>query len=188
MKATDPGSVRAAKKAIRAEVAAALQLMSQDARARATGRAFAQLDQTDAWRGAKRVMLYAPMPIEPVLDCLWVQRANREFCYPRIVGRELEARMVTAVTQLRPAAFGLREPDLEQTTVVDPATLDLVVVPGLAFTRDGGRLGRGRGYYDRFLAALPAEVSTVALAFACQMRDTLPMEPHDYRVQMVFTG
>lgn len=137
-------------------------------------------------------MVYAPMAIEPDLDRLWSPGADgsdqRELCYPRIAGRDLEVRAVTSRSQLRPAAFGLLEPDSNRTTIVDPATIDLVIVPGLAFTRDGDRLGRGGGYYDRFLAGLPPLVATVALAFACQMRDHLPMEAHDRRVQSVFVG
>jgi 5-formyltetrahydrofolate cyclo-ligase len=109
-------------------------------------------------------------------------------CYPRILGRELEVRIVRDLRQLKPAAFGLRAPDPEETELLGADKLDLVVVPGLAFTRQGDRLGRGAGYYDRFLTALPPRVATIALAFACQMREQLPVEPHDRRVGAVFVG
>lgn len=188
MNARDSESIRAAKKVIRGEVGAALRLLTPDERDRGTDRAFARLEQTEAWCGARRVMLYAPLSIEPSLDRLWARLGDREVGYPRIADRQLEVRTVSALTQLRPAAFGLREPDPGQTRLMDPAMLDLVVVPGLAFTRGGDRLGRGAGYYDRFLATLPPKVATAALAFACQLRDTLPIEAHDQRVQMVFVG
>lgn len=192
MSPPEPESARAAKNAIRAEVGAVLRLMSADERAESTERAWARLEQTEIWRKAGRVMVYSPMAIEPDLDRLWSSGAEglglRELCYPRVVGRDLEVRTVTARSQLRPAAFGLLEPDPDRTTLVDAATIDLVIVPGLAFTRDGDRLGRGGGYYDRFLAGLPSSVVTVALAFACQMRDHLPMEAHDQRVHSLFAG
>jgi 5-formyltetrahydrofolate cyclo-ligase len=189
--APDPALICAAKKAIRADVTTALQAMSPEERVEATKRLLAQLEQTGAWQRAQRIMLYAPFPIEPDLKQWWAgdggRLAGRVVCYPRIAGRELEVRSVTALGQLQPAAFGLREPDPGQTALVDPATLDLVLVPGLAFTRGGDRLGRGAGFYDRFLAALPPRVVTAALAFACQLREVLPIEAHDQAVQIVLT-
>ena len=192
MSAADPASPRAAKKAIRAEVNAALALMTQAERDRATDLAFAQLEQSLAWRQAELVMIYAPMIVEPNIDRWWSDEARqlggRTMCYPRIVGRDLEARIVRDPAHLRPAAFGLREPDPEETERIEASQLDLVMVPGLAYTARGDRLGRGAGYYDRFLAALPPRVETIALAFACQMRDQLPIEPHDQRVGAVLVG
>ena len=62
---------------------------------------------------------------------------------------------------------------------IDPAAIDIVIVPGLAFTRDGRRLGQGGGFYDRFLAQLPADCTTIGVGFAEQLLDDLPVEPHD---------
>jgi 5-formyltetrahydrofolate cyclo-ligase len=190
--ADETAALRAAKRAIRAEVNAALKRLSQSERDSATDRAFAQVEQTATWRDARFVMIYAPLIVEPSTDRWWASGAarlgGRTICYPRIVGRALEVRIVRALTQLRPAAFDLREPDPDQTEIIDVNSLDLVVVPGLAFTTRGDRLGRGAGYYDRFLASLPRRVSTLALAFTCQMRDHLPAEPHDQRVGAVFIG
>ncbi len=180
------------KKAIRAEVNAALKLLTAAERDRATDCALAQLEPSAAWREARCVMIYAPMIVEPSLDRWWLGLAQppggKIICYPRIVDRNLEVRVVRSLDQLKPAAFGLREPDPERTERIDPDQLDLVIVPGLAFTAQGDRLGRGAGYYDRFLATLAPRVGTVALAFACQMRERLPIEPHDWRVGAVLVG
>lgn len=70
---------------------------------------------------------------------------------------------------------------------VDPATLDAVIVPGLAFTPDGRRLGQGGGHYDRLLARLAPGVVTIGVCFGEQLRDDLPTEPHDQRVDHVIT-
>ena len=79
-------------------------------------------------------------------------------------------------------------PDLRvQPGDVDPATLDIVVVPGLAFTADGRRLGQGGGHYDRFLPRLRPGCVTVGAAFAEQLVDDLPTEPHDIRLTHVAT-
>ena len=80
--------------------------------------------------------------------------------------------------------FGFEQPASHAPTI-DPSLVDVVLVPGLAFGRDGRRLGRGAGYYDRFLAGLEAE--TVALTTSSRIRDDLPLEPHDVRVGWIAT-
>ncbi len=64
----------------------------------------------------------------------------------------------------------------------------LVVVPGLAFTPGGHRLGYGGGYYDRFLASLPPSAVTVGVCFHEQLVDDLPLDPHDRPVDLVVTA
>lgn len=80
--------------------------------------------------------------------------------------------------------FGFEQPAAD-TPIIDPHLVDVVLVPGLAFGHDGRRLGRGAGYYDRFLAGLEAE--TVALTTSNRIRIDLPLEPHDVRVGWVAT-
>lgn len=70
---------------------------------------------------------------------------------------------------------------------LDPTVLDVVVVPGLGFTRDGHRLGQGGGHYDRFLPRLRADCLTIGVAFAEQVVDELPVEDHDVTVDVVVT-
>lgn len=77
-------------------------------------------------------------------------------------------------------SFSIEEP---QGPVVEP---DLLLVPLLAFTREGGRLGYGAGHYDRYLAAHPG-VRTVGVAFAAQELQELPLEPHDQRLDAIVT-
>ena len=70
---------------------------------------------------------------------------------------------------------------------VDPAELDVVVVPGLAFTSDGRRLGQGGGHYDRFLVRLRPDCVTIGACFVEQLVDDVPTEPHDTTVHHVAT-
>lgn len=83
-------------------------------------------------------------------------------------------------------SFGIREPD---PTRVHPAPLPAdatVLVPGVAFTRDGRRLGQGQGFYDRVLAEHRGH--TIGIAFRCQVLDDLPTEAHDQRVARVISA
>ncbi len=68
---------------------------------------------------------------------------------------------------------------------MEARTLDLIILPGLAFTRCGKRLGYGGGYYDRYLLRAP-QAELIALAFAEQLCDDLPTDSHDRRVAHVF--
>jgi 5-formyltetrahydrofolate cyclo-ligase len=70
----------------------------------------------------------------------------------------------------------------------DPQTPDLVVVPGVAFTADGQRLGQGGGWYDRFLLGIGDLTQTVGACFSEQIRGELPSEDHDVSVHHVISG
>ncbi len=82
--------------------------------------------------------------------------------------------------------YGLRQPRPPLVRIA-PESLELVLVPGLAFSREGHRLGRGGGYYDRFLAALPSGVRRIGVGFGIQMLDDLPVEAHDAGMDEVIT-
>ena len=69
----------------------------------------------------------------------------------------------------------------------DPGSIDVVIVPGTAFTAAGDRLGQGGGWYDRFLATVRPDCLKVGVAFAPQLVGSLPVEPHDLRVDVVVT-
>ncbi len=81
--------------------------------------------------------------------------------------------------------WSLRQP--LQGNPVPISMIDLVVVPGLGFDCTGNRLGRGRGFYDRFLAHAEFSGSTCAVAFEEQVVETIPAHPHDIRVDMLIT-
>jgi len=84
-------------------------------------------------------------------------------------------------------AWGLLEPPADHAVWVEEVEeIDLVVVPGLAFDRQGGRLGFGGGYYDRFLGSTSA--FRVGLVYDCLLLDEVPMEAHDARIDVVISG
>lgn len=116
----------------------------------------------DAWRGGKRVVC------------------------PRIgIGGRLESRQIRSPEDLVAGPRGLRQPDPETTVLVPPGEIDLVVVPGIGFDRQGRRLGFGGGYYDRFLSSTRA--SRLGLAFSLQIVDRIPQGPGDEPVHWIVT-
>lgn len=88
---------------------------------------------------------------------------------------------------LRPGYCGIPEPDPEKLTPVAPQDIDAVLLPGSVFDRQGGRLGYGGGFYDRFLADQAPTAQRIGLAFELQVVDRLPLLPHDQPLHCLAT-
>ncbi len=110
---------------------------------------------------------------------------KRVLC-PRVVRRPrgLESYAIRSLDDLAPGTRGLWEPDPARAERTDEAP-DLIVVPGLAFDQNGGRIGYGAGFYDRLLAVTPGV--RAALAYSLQLIEEIPVEPHDALVHWVVT-
>lgn len=92
---------------------------------------------------------------------------------------------ISSLDELKSARFGLMEPEYDTERIVAPEYLDLMMVPGVAFDRQGNRLGFGGGYYDRYLAHCDA--TSVGLAYGFQIVDDIPTEGHDVRMDGLVT-
>jgi len=104
---------------------------------------------------------------------------------------QLELFLLEDMSELVEGAYKILEPkaDLRELPAkrVRPDELDLVMVPGTAFDPRGGRMGQGKGYYDRLLSNARADAPLVALAFECQIFDEIPVAPHDVFMDAVLT-
>ena len=110
---------------------------------------------------------------------------------PYCQARHLELFRMDSLANLAPGTLGILEPkpelrgeDRRRAAVEE---IDLFVIPGLAFDRQGGRLGYGKGYFDRLLQAAREDALLAAVAFECQLYDSVPMLPYDVRVDAVVT-
>lgn len=93
-------------------------------------------------------------------------------------------------SDLRAGVWGILEPVPEICVCRAPSQQELILVPGVAFDRQGGRIGYGRGYYDKLLASCRGVnhfPRAIAAAFETQVVDAIPMEPHDVRIDMLVT-
>jgi 5-formyltetrahydrofolate cyclo-ligase len=88
---------------------------------------------------------------------------------------------------LHPGYYGIPEPDPEKTVLVAGKEIDAVVLPGSVFDLEGGRLGYGGGYYDRFLVNDAPQACRIGLAFELQVVEAVPLEPHDQRLDYLIT-
>ncbi|MCM2531640.1 5-formyltetrahydrofolate cyclo-ligase [Neobacillus pocheonensis] len=105
-------------------------------------------------------------------------------CYPK--EKKLSFRTLTKFSQLESVFYGLLEPIVVETNEVEPSQIDLLIVPGLAFTKKGYRIGFGGGYYDRFLKGFSGE--TISLAFTHQIVPNFDVEVHDIPVSKIITN
>lgn len=152
---------------------------------------------TKEWQAASRVLLYAAKPPELSVTSLGnaAFRVGKEVALPRVMDGRLELCSVAGWRDLVPGAFGILEP-ASHCEPVALADVDLAVIPGVAFTQTGDRLGQGGGYYDRLLARQAAgpgrpgpghRPPVWGVAFEAQLVASLPVEPHDVQVDAVFT-
>ncbi len=86
---------------------------------------------------------------------------------------------IDSLKDLTSGSYGILEPKLSKAKALDINAIDAVIVPGLAFDKSKHRLGRGAGYYDRFLSSLNDRTATIGIAFDFQITQRLPVEQHD---------
>lgn len=142
-----------------------------------------RLESHALFRAAHTVLLYSSLPDE-VDTHTFIRRweGYKRILLPVVVSdSELELRVYTGSGNMRRGAFNIDEP--AGAAFTDYGSIDLAVIPGVAFDRHGNRLGRGRGYYDRLLARLGlAGVPTIGVCFDFQKLDAIPAETHDIAV------
>ena len=141
------------------------------------------LENMPQFRQAQTVMLYSSLPDE-VRTTAFIERwRNRKrIILPTVVGDDIVPVELTPDTPFAVGDFNILEPQNRPYT----GGYDLIVVPGMAFDRAGNRLGRGKGYYDRFLSQHP-NVPKIGICFGFQMVDSVPTEANDIRMDKVLT-
>lgn len=146
-----------------------------------------------AYRSAGTICWYVGVRDE-VPTLAMIERAGREgrrAAVPWRAGERLELYAIDGPDDLEPASFRLLEPSAEvrrdASRRVAPGEVDLFVVPGVAFDRHGGRLGYGRGFYDRLLPLARPDAAVVGLAFEAQMVERIPAAAHDVPMHAVVT-
>lgn len=143
---------------------------------------------------ASTILAYAAFPPELSLDPFITAALARgqTIAIPAIdwAAKSMSAMQITNLhTDLQPGRYGIRVP-AQGCAPISPKQLDVILLPGLAFDRAGNRLGRGAGFYDRFVDALHAAGHRPTLIGVChhaQIVDSVPTEPHDHWVDRVIT-
>ena len=136
------------------------------------------------------VMAFWPLNSEPDIRNVLHEliQVGKSLYLPRVEEDQIIPYQVTNLATLKPnSQLGVYEPQLELSEMIPPEQVDIVILPGLAFTRKGSRLGRGGGYYDRFLSILPLDTLKIAVAFETQLHQEIPTNSHDIAVDVIIT-
>jgi 5-formyltetrahydrofolate cyclo-ligase len=181
--------LKRAKRAIRDHVRAERDLLPASERARASERIAERATGLAELRRAGTVMVFwsfgSEVDTAPLMAAL--HRDGKRVALPRIVDGDLEPRVYTPGDPVSETAFGAREPS--GGLVLDPAAIDVIVTPAVAFDRSGRRVGYGGGFYDRFFLRTRRDALRVGIGFDLQLADDdLPGGHFDLRVDVVVTG
>ena len=181
------------KKWLRKEAAAIRDAIPEQERAAQSEKIFGRVTELKEYHNSDAILCYYSIGSE-VDTHQFLDRAisdGKRVYIPRVLSKEEMRFYLYESEKLAVSRFGIPEPeeDPEKEFVFEKESPEkcLVVMPGLSFDNDGGRLGYGGGYYDRFLAARPG-MHTCAVAFGAQIREHVPTDPLDVRPQKVITG
>lgn len=138
----------------------------------------ALLESNEHFQKAKTILAYHSLPDEVFThDFIKKHSKTKTILLPKVIGDgEMEIRRYRGESDLRQGAYGIMEPCGELFTDYDQ--IDLAIIPGMAFDREGNRLGRGKGYYDRFLARV-RNIYKVGICFPFQLIEEVPTEGND---------
>ena len=183
---------RETKQSIREKISAALKAMPADEFQLKTEAIRKRLFEFANFLEANIVLLYVNGPGETQSE----EIIQRSYDYGKIVvlpafNPEKHTTILRKVdrpaSELIPGARGVKEPDPKKCKKVPIKCIDIAIVPGIAFDEKGGRIGTGRGYYDRLIPRLPITTRKVALTMEAQIIPQIPMESHDRYVDIIIT-
>lgn len=172
------------KRTIRRAVRADITKLSDAEKENLSAQIFSRIAELQQVRHASVVAIFASLPDEPQTAAIIEQLAqSKRLVLPRIEGDEMEFYDISE--GLHEGAFGIMEPIA--TTPIAPNEIDVMILPGVAFTRKGARLGRGKGFYDKYLTRNGFRAYTIGACFPCQIVEDIPTEQHDKIVDKVVT-
>ena len=146
----------------------------------------------DVYQQSEKIMLYVATKNEVQTQAIIesAQKEHKKIFIP-LIDQENSSLTPALIhdfeRELSIGTLGMAQPREEFYRLFPAEVLDLIIVPGVAFTAQGHRLGRGGGYYDRFLRPVKKKVYSIALAFEMQMLDQIPVEKNDIPVDCIIT-
>ena len=177
------------KKRARSEIKRRLRAMTPEEKARKSREICERVMQLPEFQRARAVMLFASMPDEVDTRLLFERSFadGKRVASPRCVTGErmIHPVLVRSMRDLAPGAYGILEPTGGETIPVEE--IDFVLVPGYGFDRAGNRLGKGAGYYDKFMSQPGFRATRCAVTFAAQLLDETPHDDRDIPVQVLVT-
>ena len=153
---------------------------------------FNKVINSEYYKKAKTIFLFVSFKSEVDTHKLieYAINDNKEICVPKIETKEkgIELYKITGFDDLKVGYYNVLEP-IEGSQKISSENIDLILMPGLAFDREGGRVGYGGGYYDKFLKESEKNrVKRIAIAYNCQLLDKVPMDENDMKIDGIITN
>ncbi len=175
------------KQEIRSKILAKLKNQKEEDRKQKSRIIGKKLLKESIFKKAKKIMFYIAMDgeVETQEMIETAKRLGKTIAVPVCVRDRASLRpaLLNSHAHLKKGPYGVYEPVVNR--FIRLVDLDLVVVPGVAFDKKGKRLGRGKGYYDRFLSQIPKDTPSIGLAFSLQVLPFVPVTSHDVSVKKI---
>lgn len=174
------------KKALRREIKILKSQLSLQEKKRISSTIFSRLESCETFQKANTIMLYWSMEDEVhTHDFVQKWATKKQIILPCVNGAHLELKIYQGTEHLVAGdRYGIPEPNGPLFT--KPETIDLIVVPGVAFDRQNNRMGRGKAYYDKLLASVKAHKTGICFSF--QLLETVPTDQYDIKMDEVIAG
>ena len=186
------GSLDETKKSIRKEMALLREALSEESIRENSREITRKLVGLAEFRASRNILFFLSLPSEVQTDEMIRQALNlgKKVHVPLVDAqrRRLNISEISGLDiEFEEKRFGILEPGRAHLKIVPPETLDFVLVPGLAFDLNGGRIGYGAGYYDRFLKEVEGHAVPVGVAYDFQVQASIPQTQFDVPVQKILT-
>lgn len=174
------------KSDIRRAAKSAVKALTAQQKADKSTLILSRIASSESIKSAKTVALYASLSDEvQSFELIEFLSQTKRVVLPRVAGDDMDFYPYTP-SSLKVGAFGIEEPQGSEPISSDE--IDVIVVPGVAFTTDGKRCGRGKGYYDKYLSRSGFRAIKIGVCYAEQLAEDIPNEPHDIVMDYMIYG
>ncbi len=187
-------SIQKEKRRLRAAMLTVRDSIDTSVRRKLDERRWAHLAGHPIYQRAERIFTYVSFGSEADTHTLILQalEKGKQIGVPKVSGGRMDFYRIMDMDCLIPGTYGILEPSGTDAghhaslLVPSAASQDILILPGIAFDRTGGRIGYGGGYYDRYLSQYP-DLFTIAFAYDAQIADHIPMQTHDRAADALLT-
>ena len=152
---------------------------------------FNKIISTEEYRNSEVIFIFVSFGSEVYTHNLITYSLNmgKRICVPKVISKKdgMKAIEIKSLEELTPSIYGILEPEIKESNIIDEKSIDLVIIPGVAFDKKGGRIGYGGGFYDRFLPLLRKDSKKIAIAYSFQIIEEVPREENDFLVPCIIT-
>jgi len=176
------------KKALRLLIRSKVDQLSNEEKRDYSNKIVTQLYKHLKEPSPRTIASFAATSREPDLSAL-LDNQSLHICYPRVITKQkgiIEFFLVRNIEDLEQGAFGILEPK-KSLQKINPAEIDLILCPGDSFSTQGQRLGKGGGYYDRYLANITPKTPRMGICYSVQLHESIPTEEHDQKMDSILT-